>query len=38
MGSSSRTRLEPTVPVMHNGRQVDGGLVKTVFPDPESDD
>jgi hypothetical protein len=23
---------------MHNGRQVDGGLVETTFPHPESDD
>ena len=31
-------QISETVSVMHNGRQVDGSLVETVSPEPESDD
>ena len=30
-------QISDTISVMHNGRRVDGGLVETVFPHPESD-
>ena len=30
-------QISDTVPVMHNGRQVDGGLLERVFQHSESD-